>query len=265
MNETETTRFAVLTPKGRGAVATVAVFGARSADVVERRFVPAVGKSFVARPNGDICYGKWHDAEVGEEVVVVQFASHTEIHCHGGDAASTQVCTDLVSEGCVAARWNDWISIGPRGRFAIDAIAALSHTRSERTAAILLDQVAGSLDGAFRDCKRAVEQRELDVAAEVIDTLIESAVLGMHVTSPWRVVIAGAPNVGKSSLLNAIVGYQRAIVVDQPGTTRDVVATATVIDGWPVLIADTAGLRKTADDIEGAGVTLAQQQLAEAD
>jgi tRNA modification GTPase len=78
-------------------------------------------------------------------------------------------------------------------------------------------------------------------------------------------VIAGRPNVGKSSLVNALVGYQRAIVFDQPGTTRDVVAVSTAIDGWPVELADTAGLRQAGDALEAEGIQLAENEIAAAD
>jgi tRNA modification GTPase len=84
-------------------------------------------------------------------------------------------------------------------------------------------------------------------------------------TEPFRVVLAGQPNVGKSSLINAILGYQRAIVTAQAGTTRDVVTATTAIEGWPVVLSDTAGLRDQADELEMAGMTLAVSELADAD
>ena len=78
-------------------------------------------------------------------------------------------------------------------------------------------------------------------------------------------MIAGRPNVGKSSLINALLGYQRSIVYDQPGTTRDVVTATTAIDGWPVQLIDTAGLRDSADTIEAEGVKRARDQMSSAD
>ena len=77
--------------------------------------------------------------------------------------------------------------------------------------------------------------------------------------------IAGPPNVGKSSLLNALVGFERSIVFDQPGTTRDLVSIATAIDGWPIELIDTAGLRTGAEKLEAAGIERAQRQIREAD
>jgi tRNA modification GTPase len=79
------------------------------------------------------------------------------------------------------------------------------------------------------------------------------------------VVIAGPPNVGKSSLINALLGYQRAIVFDQPGTTRDVLTATTAIDGWPVELADTAGIREGDDAIETEGVARALAEIRAAD
>jgi tRNA modification GTPase len=76
-----------------------------------------------------------------------------------------------------------------------------------------------------------------------------------HLTEPWRVVFAGAPNVGKSSLLNMIAGMERSIVCDQPGTTRDVVEVDGIIEGWPFQFVDTAGLREASkDQIEELGM-----------
>jgi tRNA modification GTPase len=88
---------------------------------------------------------------------------------------------------------------------------------------------------------------------------------GLHLSSPWRVVLAGRANVGKSSLINALLGYGRAIVHDQPGTTRDIVTGETAFDGWPIRLADTAGIRNADDTLEAAGIERAQSELEAAD
>ena len=89
--------------------------------------------------------------------------------------------------------------------------------------------------------------------------------VGLRLITGWRVVIAGRPNVGKSRLLNALAGYQRAIVHSAPGTTRDVVTVATALEGWPVELADTAGVRTTDDPIEQSGIDRALRQTETAD
>src|SRR6185503_7750192 len=97
--------------------------------------------------------------------------------------------------------------------------------------------------------------------------LLALAEVGLHLTTPWRVVFAGPPNVGKSSLVNALLGYPRAIVYDQPGTTRDVLTASTAFDGWPFELRDTAGLRDgiSLDSVEVEGVARARAQIATAD
>ena len=89
--------------------------------------------------------------------------------------------------------------------------------------------------------------------------------LGRHLTRPWSVVLGGRPNVGKSSLMNALAGHRRSIVHHAPGTTRDAVTLSTAIDGWPVELCDTAGLRPAGDALESAGIQRAQERLARAD
>lgn len=98
-----------------------------------------------------------------------------------------------------------------------------------------------------------------------MDRLLARAPLGLHLVKPWRVVLAGPPNVGKSSLINVLVGYRRAIVHPTPGTTRDVLTAATAIDGWPIELVDTAGLRVGGHSVETEGVRRAWNQMATAD
>jgi len=87
----------------------------------------------------------------------------------------------------------------------------------------------------------------------------------VRLLSGWKVVIAGRPNVGKSRLLNALAGFPRAIVDRAPGTTRDVVRFATSFEGWPVEVADTAGLRGTDDAIESQGIERSRREQRQAD
>ena len=142
---------------------------------------------------------------------------------------------------------------------------ALAQARTERTAAILLDQYHGALSREVQQLKELLQAGDLAEAERRIDQLLDRAPLGLRLTEPWKIVLAGPANVGKSTLINAIVGYQRAITYAQPGTTRDVVTATTAIDGWPVELSDTAGLRATDDPIEADGVARAKSQLASAD
>jgi tRNA modification GTPase len=129
----------------------------------------------------------------------------------------------------------------------------------------LLDQRSGALAREIALIKQELTWGENDAAQERLGKLSARAELGIHLTQPWQVAIAGRPNVGKSSLINALVGYQRAIVFDQPGTTRDVLTAETAIDGWPVQLTDAAGLREADDALEAEGVRRARRQLQNAD
>jgi tRNA modification GTPase len=138
----------------------------------------------------------------------------------------------------------------------------LAEAKTTRTASILLDQV----QGAFRRGIEAVIQ--CDDSADVekqLAAIDRYSALGRHLTKPWKVVVAGAPNVGKSSLVNALAGYHRSIVAPMPGTTRDVLTTPAAFDGWPVELADTAGVRTESEALEAEGINLALGAARSAD
>src|SRR6185369_14624432 len=127
----------------------------------------------------------------------------------------------------------------------------LAHAPTLRTASILLDQLHGAFErGVTRILDLLATNPE--AAREPLRELARYAPIGRHLVEPWKVVVAGAPNVGKSSLVNALAGFQRAVVSDIAGTTRDVVSVPVAFDGWPVELTDTAGLRE-AEGLEAAG------------
>jgi tRNA modification GTPase len=129
----------------------------------------------------------------------------------------------------------------------------------------LLDQYHGALRTAIEQIEAWLGQGDWSRAQAAVSDLLERADFGLHLTRPWRLVLAGRPNAGKSSLMNAILGYERSIVFEEPGTTRDVLVGSTALDGWPVEIRDTAGLRAVSEEIEAEGVARAQTEIVEAD
>ena len=212
-----------------------------------------------------IVLGHWN-APNGEELILCRrSAERIEIHCHGGMAAVGAVIESLVSRGCQLVSWHDWLRTEGVDPIRADAHIALADAPTERTAAILLDQYHGALATAVRRAIAAATAANWPLAAELLDAVLTYRHVGTHLTTPWRVVLAGRTNVGKSSLINALAGFERAIVSHQPGTTRDVVTTVTAIDGWPVQLADTAGLRRSDDELESAGVRLAVETVQSAD
>ncbi len=254
-----------LTPAGRGAVATVLVTGPQAIEFTTALFVPNSGRTLEAEPWGTIRFGRWGGSR-GEEVVVTALGpTQVEVHCHGGVAAPQAVLDSLTALGCKLADWQTWLRASESCTIRSEAVSALAAAQTERTAAVLLDQYQGALERAGDEIAERLVENNLTAARSIVVELLGRAAIGLHLTVPRTVVLAGAPNVGKSSLINALVGYDRTIVHDTPGTTRDVVTAPASLAGWPVELADTAGLRVTADPLEAAGVELAEARLAAAD
>jgi tRNA modification GTPase len=172
----------------------------------------------------------------------------------------------LRRHGAEEITWQQWLHSTEPTAIKAEAASALAHAATTRTAAVLLDQVDGAMESAIRDVLGALQQSNADVnrARSLLRDLLSRSDLGAHLTTPWRIVLAGAPNVGKSTLLNAILGYARSITHPTPGTTRDLLTARTAIDGWPVELVDTAGLRD-AIGLEEQGVRRARQSLEDAD
>lgn len=262
-----TTHSAVLTSRGRGAVAVVVVWGPRATEVLRSRFL-AASVGWERRPAESLCLGRWGGPE-GEEVLVRRKHEHeVEVHCHGGNAAVEALLASLADAGAPPAAAQAWREIRVADPIRRAAEADLSQAPTERTAAILLDQLRGALGEELARLVLRLRQTPDDAQLPTaLEELAETASFGLHLVAkrPWRVVLAGPPNVGKSSLLNALAGFSRAIVWDLPGTTRDVVELAAAIDGWPVQLVDMAGLRDGQDPLEVAGIQRAYQQLEKAD
>jgi tRNA modification GTPase len=134
-----------------------------------------------------------------------------------------------------------------------------------RTTRILLDQLRGALSRAIAEIESALHAGDRSLAQTIYRDLVVWDRVGTHLVCPFEILLCGPPNVGKSSLLNQILGYQRAIVHDQAGTTRDLLTEESSIDGWPVRLTDSAGIRDSSDQVERVGVERAIQRSELAD
>lgn len=234
-------------------------------------FRSASGRALDGHSPDRLFFGHWGyeldgGSELGEPVIVrVRSADSVEVHCHGGRAAVARLQQTLVEQGCRRISWQAWGSAHADDPIRAAAWIALAEARTERTAAILLDQHQGALSRAVRSTAELLGQGNASAAEKRLKRILAHVATGLHLVCPWRVVVAGPPNAGKSTLLNAIVGYARAIVNPLPGTTRDLVSSVTAVDGWLVELCDTAGLREATDPVEQAGVAAARQALSEAD
>lgn len=252
-----------ITPPGRGAVAVVLVSGPKAVCAVDKAFLAKNKKPLHEQTVNNILFGHWLSIE-GEALVVCRRADDVvEVHPHGGTAAVQMVIQTLIERGCTEISWQEWLKLNEDDSIQSAARIALAHAQTERTARILLDQANGALRKAF-DTLQA-KSTDATKRQEIRDQLLSRADLGVHLTRPWKVLLAGAPNVGKSSLINSILGFDRSIIASEAGTTRDLVSTFTAIDGWPVDLIDSAGQRKGASEIERSGIEFAQAESAKAD
>jgi len=257
-----------LTGPGRGAVATVALEGAGAARAVAACFGISPDRLAAVLPVDAPRLRRLFDAkdDTEEDLVVVRLsADRFRLHGHGGEVAVDRTVCLLEEQGGRSIDADRWIEAEHDGTTRGEARRLLAHAPTLKTARILLDQFHGRLDEAFARIDRDIAAEDFEAARQQIDRLLALAPLGIHLTRPWRGVIAGPPNAGKSSLINAMLGYRRAIVNQTAGTTRDAVEAETAVDGWPITLIDTAGLRETADPLESAGVERTDASLQSAD
>jgi tRNA modification GTPase len=222
----------------------------------------------------------------GEDVV--------EIHGHGGRLVARSVLEAALRNGARLADPGEFTRraflLGKIDLTQAEAVADLVRARTDHAARVARRQ----LDGALGAEIRAAAQRLLSLVADVearidfpeddvpredrtvwdetaasvaadLERLADTAARGRWLREGARVAIAGRPNVGKSSLLNALAGRMRAIVSEHPGTTRDTVEAEMEIDGLPVILVDTAGLRESHDPVEQLGVNLSRDTMRDAD
>jgi len=245
----------------------VRVWGPRAIEVADAVFRPNRGVRLARTATGRLRVGRI-GLGLGDEVVAVVVETEppaVEIQCHGGAAAVSMVLGALEAAG--AERSGGLRSADadhPSGGLLADAVCDLARAPTLRTAEILLDQAQGALS---REVSRLIGTTDQDRARALagLDVLAARAAVGLRLLSGWKIVIAGRPNVGKSRLLNALAGFPRAIVDRAPGTTRDIVSYPTSFGGWPVELADTAGLRGTDDLVETLGIERSRRAQDRAD
>lgn len=292
---------AIATARGRAALAIIRVSGPDAVSLVNACFK---GRDLTTASSHTAHVG-YLLAKPGhriDHVVVTLFLAPksatgedvVEISCHGGDFAATQILQSLVDHGARLAEPGEFTQRaflnGKMDLAQAESVAELIHARSSLAHRVSLHHLQGRYSSLLNDLRDellelcAFIELELDFAEEDVEfankgqleTLLQqaetflSALLGSYrvgalIRDGVRVVIGGRPNAGKSTLLNALVGRDRAIVSAIPGTTRDEIEAETEIEGFLFRFVDTAGLRATEDVIEAEGVRRAERSIEQAD
>lgn len=295
---------AVATPPGEGSVAVLRLSGSESIGIAAK-VTKGTAHSLLEVPSHTIHHGFLHHPVTGicidEVLVSVMRAPRTftcedvvEIGCHGGSVLVKMVLEALLAAGARLAEPGEFTKRAFfHGRIDLaqaEALMDLIHARTEKIAQAALAQHRGHFSGAVNELRDSlltllahiavtIDYPEYDtdqvvakdalsqliIMEKTIADLLESAHQGERLQAGIRVVIIGRPNVGKSSLLNALAGTEKAIVTDIAGTTRDLIEVEVTIDGFPFLLVDTAGLRDAVDRVEQMGVERAQRARRQAD
>ncbi|HEU5395631.1 MAG TPA: tRNA uridine-5-carboxymethylaminomethyl(34) synthesis GTPase MnmE [Verrucomicrobiae bacterium] len=296
---------AIATPIGEGGLAVLRISGPKALAVADRIFQPAGTSPVKpsATASHTIHFGKiLRDGAVIDEVLLaVMRAPRTftredtvEISCHGGILPAKLVLDAILAAGARLAEPGEFTRRAfLNGRIDLaqaEAVADLIHSRTELALAAANEQLAGKLSQRidrlrddlmhvlahveahidFPDEDIAPETREkllerLEAGVRFMDELLRTAGEGQILRRGIRAAIIGRPNAGKSSLLNQLLGRERAIVSAIPGTTRDTIEETANIRGLPVVFIDTAGLREARDEIEIEGIRRSRQSLAQAE
>lgn len=294
---------AISTPRGEGGIGIVRLSGDESLGILSKIFKPKSKKDVKDIKSYTINYGHIYDGEelIDEVLVSVMKAPNTytredivEINCHGGYLITQKVLELVLKSGAKIAEPGEFTRRAfLNGRLDLtqaEAVIDLIHGKTDKSISLSLNNLRGDLRDQINHLKKIL----LDVAAHVnvvldypeegvdepipehliielhnvkdtITKLVESYDKGKMIKEGIKTAIVGKPNVGKSSLLNSILREERAIVTSIAGTTRDTIEEIINIKGIPLIMVDTAGIRKTQDEVENIGVQKSKKMLKEAD
>lgn len=282
----------LVTPLGEGGIGKILVSGWNALGVVGKVFQGKGIANLTEAASQRLYYG--HIEERGQKIdevivhVIKQEDSFTgedvvEVNCHGGIRVLMRIYECMQSAGAEGAPWNSLLSQScEHARIDFvqrEALQEIVHARTRLGVKVLLDQYAGALSGVLKQGLEIIEEIGhfflegeichndtcVSFLTKLVRGLLETASFGMALTMPQVLVILGKPNVGKSTLINAILGEERMLVHHEPGTTRDYVSEFISVDGIPFELVDTAGIREAGDELEALSIDITQEQLRRAD
>ena len=300
----EDTICAPATPAG-GAISVIRISGAKAIEIAGSLFTPKSGKSLAQRAAGTVAFGDISDAdgETLDEVLVTLFrAPHSytgedsvEISCHGSAYIVSRLLQSLIAKGCRMARPGEFTQRaflnGKMDLSRAEAVADLIASTSAASHRVALKQMRGQfseelaalrdkllhlttlleleLDFSDHEDLEFADRTQLqDITEEIrakLSRLASSFRLGNAIKNGTPVAIVGDTNAGKSTLLNTLLGEEKAIVSDVHGTTRDAIEDTVNIGGTLFRFIDTAGIRQSDDKVEQIGISRTFQKLEEAE
>lgn len=289
---------AIATPIGTGGVGIIRMSGPTSFTLLEKIFTPQTQQEFSPRK---MVFGHLSFDGITDDCLAVFFSAPNsftgedvvEIQMHGGVALLNETVKKLIELGATMAEPGEFskraVLNGKMDITQAEGLIDMIYAQSTREMQIASSQMRGELHKKITDTQKQLtdilaiievaldfpEHEEnnaeeniaqtLPVIIQEIQNLINTEDVGAKIKSGVNVALVGEPNVGKSSLLNVLVGYDRAIVTDIPGTTRDTIAESYLFNGVRFNIIDTAGLRESEDIIEKEGMRRTLQSLQDCD
>ncbi len=298
------TMAAISTAMGESGIGIVRLSGKNSIEIANSIFKSIDGKEFKIKDNRKLNYGHIIDEEenVVDEVLIAMMKepktytreNMVEIYCHGGIVPVQKILELTLKNGALLAEPGEFTKRAfLNGRLDLsqaEAVIDLIKAKTNKSYEMSLNQLEGKLSKKINELRNTLLEMIANIEANIdfpeddletfeyielekkgryikeeIVKLIDTTDRGKILRDGLYTVILGKPNVGKSSLLNAILRENRAIVTDIPGTTRDIIEEYINIDGIPLKIVDTAGIRMTEDLVEKIGVDRAKEMVEEAD
>lgn len=293
---------AISTPLGNGGVGIIRISGKNAAEIADKIFVSVNGKKLSLSKGYRAYFGKIFDGEtpIDEVVCLVFRAPHSytgedvvEINCHGGIVLMKKILRLVLQNGAQPAAPGEFTKRaflnGKLDLSEAESVMTLISAQGEQGANAAFNQLEGTLSRKIEKINSSLLSIAAHIAAWVdypddeidelgenelyntinsanieLSTLLFNFDSGMAVTNGVEAAIVGKPNVGKSTLMNLLTGYDRSIVTDVEGTTRDVVEETVNLDGCILKISDTAGMRETGDIVEKLGVERSRKKLERA-